>query len=293
MTKESLTVHREITPLNQGDCLMIFDRPKKKFDFPLHFHPEYELNLIKGAKGARRIVGDHVGVISDFELVLTGSNLFHTWEQGSCTSSAIHEVTIQFHHDLFEENLLNRNIMKPLRNLLNRASGGVLFSEETTQNLLVRILNLSKKNGVDSYIELLSLLYDLSNTRNQQTLSLSQQKEGDFYNSKKIKAVYEFIQTHYQRKIKLEEIAEAMNMTSISFSRLMKKRTGKTFVEFLNDYRIGCATRMLIESNENIAEIAYLCGFSNLANFNRIFKKQKNYTPSQFKANFAGIKKFY
>jgi AraC-like DNA-binding protein len=286
-------VNREITPLTQGDCLMVFDRTKHNFDFSVHFHPEYELNLIVNATGAKRIVGDHMGDITEYEMVLTGPNLSHGWEQGKCTSKSIHEITFQFHHDLFSIDLLDRNIMKPVKDLLKRSSSGILFSEEAIKTLLPRILNLSKKAGFDSYIELLSLLYDLSNTRNQRILSTTQAREDVFYNSDKIKKTYQYIQNNYRDKIKLEDLASYLNMTSISFGRLIKLHTGKTFIEFLNDYRIGCATRILIDSNDSIAEIAFKCGFNNLANFNRIFKKTKDCTPTQFKDNFSGIRRFY
>ncbi|WP_430812269.1 MULTISPECIES: AraC family transcriptional regulator [unclassified Carboxylicivirga] len=293
MKTDLSSVHREITPLTQGDCLMVFDRKKKDFDFPIHFHPEYELNLIINAGGAKRIVGDHIDYISNYELVLTGPNLFHCWEQGNCSSEEIHEVTIQFHSDLLNSKLLNRNIMKPIKDLLNHASNGILFPEELAKIMLPKLLKLSKNSGFDSFIDFLNILYDLSNARNQQILSSVQAKQNNFYNSEKIKKTYEYIQNNFRDKIKLDDIARELNMTSISFSRLIKQRTGKTFVEFLNDYRIGCASRMLLDTNENIAEVAYECGFNNLANFNRIFKKAKGCSPTQFKDNFSGVKRFY
>ncbi len=293
MKTNQVSAHREITPLTQGDCLMIFDRKKKDFDFPIHFHPEYELNLIINGSGAKRFVGDHVDYITKYELVLTGPNLFHCWEQGNCTSEEIHEITIQFHSDLLEANLLGRNIMKPIKDLLTQAYNGILFPEEVTESMIPKLLKLSKKSGFDSFIDFLNILYDLSNARNQQILSSLQAKHNCFYNSEKIKKTYEYIQNNFRDRIKLEDLANYLNMTTISFSRLIKQRTGKTFVEFLNDYRIGCASRMLLDSNENIAEIAYKCGFNNLANFNRVFKKNKGCSPTQFKDNFSGIKRFY
>ena len=79
-------------------------------------------------------------------------------------------------------------------------------------------------------------------------------------------------------------------MTPISFNRFIKKRTGKTFIEYVNDTRIGYASRWLIEKELSISEIAYLCGF-NIANFNRVFKKAKNCTPSEYRLEFRGIKR--
>src|ERR1041384_4144076 len=106
-------IYREITPLTQYDCFTVFDRRKTIFDFPLHSHEEFELNLILSGKGVKRVVGDHTEVIDDTELVLVGNNLPHgwlthsyKWEEGM---PEINEVTVQFHRDLFDDKFLKRN----------------------------------------------------------------------------------------------------------------------------------------------------------------------------------------
>src|SRR5258705_10489610 len=103
------TILREITPLTSADCFTIFTRVKSEFDFPLHSHEELELNFILNGKGAKRVVGGHIGEIDDAELVLVGSNLPYVSQIHKCTSIEIREVTIQFHKDLFDEKLLRRN----------------------------------------------------------------------------------------------------------------------------------------------------------------------------------------
>src|SRR5687767_11466401 len=77
-------IMREITPLTSSDCFTFFTRTKSEFDFPLHCHEELELNFIRNAKGARRIIGDHLAEIDEYELVLVGSNLPHVWETHKC-----------------------------------------------------------------------------------------------------------------------------------------------------------------------------------------------------------------
>lgn len=291
MVADPIQFHREITPLTPEDCLLVFDRWKDKFDFPAHFHPEFELNFVANAVGVRRVVGDNLATIGSLDLVLTGPNLAHVWEQGTCSSQNIREITIQFHRDLLHDSLLKRNVMQPIRELLERSYRGVAFSEETIRLLQPRFENLANLNGMDALMELISLLFDLATSRNQQMLSSTASKKDDFFNSEKIKVVYEFVQKNYMRKIKVEEVAGLLNMTEVSFSRFIRQRTGKTFVDYLNDSRIGFATRQLIENNHSISEIAYMCGFNNQANFNRIFKKMKGTTPTEFRENFAGIKR--
>ena len=99
---------KEITPLTISDCFTVFSRTKTEFDFPLHFHEEFELNFILNAKGAKRIVGDHMSEINELELVLVGPNLPHCWKTNNCKSKKIMEITIQFHKDLFDDKFLKR-----------------------------------------------------------------------------------------------------------------------------------------------------------------------------------------
>lgn len=284
-------IQREITPLSQGDCLLVFDRVKNQFDFPVHFHPEYELNFIFNATNAERIVGDHKSNIQKYELVLVGPNVFHGWNNGRCESDQIHEITIQFHRDLIHESLLRRNMMKPIKELLANASRGISFSENVIQKIAPRLLELSQKNGMEAFIELISILHILSVSENQQILCQAAINTADFANSDRIKKVCEYIAKNYQDKIKVKEAAEMMNMTETTLSRLMKQRTGRSFVDFVNDYRIGFATRWLTETNQTIAEIAFKCGFYNISNFNRIFRKIKGCTPGEYRVNFSGIKR--
>src|SRR5579871_1659006 len=164
-------IMREIIPLTPSDCYTLFSRTKKEFNFPLHYHDEFELNLILNASGAKRIVGDSIEVIDDMELVLVGPNLYHAWFTHQCKSAEIREVTIQWHKDLFEDNLLRRNQLCFIRNMIDRSQKGILFSRDATLALAPRILSLNQKQGFDSVLELMSILHDLSISKNMRTLS--------------------------------------------------------------------------------------------------------------------------
>ncbi|SDG99076.1 AraC family transcriptional regulator [Winogradskyella thalassocola] len=283
--------HREITPLSPEDSFLVFDRVKEDFDFPIHFHPEFELNFIHNGKGVKRIIGDSMEEIGDIELVLVGPNLHHGWVTHNCKSKSIHEITIQFDENLFTQDLLRRRIMKPIRDMFNRSIHGILFSRKTASELYSRIAQVSRLDGMDYFLELISILHDLANSRNQRLLSTYTVNRESFENSDKIKAVYEYVQENFSNKITLSEVSEIVNMSNVSFNRFMKKRTGKTFVDYVNDVRIGYAAMWLLEKDNSISEIAFNCGFNNIANFNRVFKKLKKCTPSQYKNEFSGIKR--
>ena len=284
---------REITPLTPGDCFTIFSRVKQKFDFPLHYHDEYELNLILNASGAKRVVGGHIEVIDDLELVLVGPNVYHAWFTHQCQSKSITEVTIQFHKDLFDDKFLRRNQLSFVKNMMERSQRGILFSQETVTAVKDRLHSLNKKNGFDSVLELLSILHDLSISRNMKTLSDSSFSNEQFhYNSRRIEKVFEYMNSHYNMQITLAEVAKIANMPEASFSRFIKKRTGKTFIDSLNEIRLGHASRMLIDTTNTVAEIAYKCGFNNISNFNRIFKRKKFCIPKDFRETYTGNRVF-
>ncbi|MDF7814191.1 AraC family transcriptional regulator [Hymenobacter sp. YC55] len=286
-------IMREITPLTQNDCFMLFTRVKQEFSFPLHYHEEFELNLIINAAGAKRIVGDHLGVIEDLELVLIGPNLNHAWFTHQCQSQEIREVTIQFHKDLLDERFLRRNQLNFIQKMFENAQRGILFSREAAERIKDRILSLERKTGFDSVLELLSILHDLSASRNMRTLSDSSfTNDRLHYNSRRIEKVFEYMNAHYSHAITLAEVAKVANMPEVSFSRFIKKRTGVTFIDSLNEIRLGHASRMLIDTTHSVAEVAYKCGFNNISNFNRIFKKRKNCTPKEFRQSFSGTRLF-
>lgn len=281
---------REITPLTQNDCYTLFSRVKDSFDFPLHYHEEFELNFIGNAKAAKRVIGDHLEEIDEVELVLVGSNLQHAWFTHKCDSKEIKEVTIQFHKDLFDEKFLRRNQLSFIRNMLEKSSRGILFSKETTQQLAPRIVELNQKQGFDSILELMSILHDLSISRNMRILSdasFSNTGEPFHYNSRRIEKIMEYINKNFDKPVTLKEVARLINMTEVSFSRFFRQRTGNTFIDSLTEIRLGNASRLLIDTTQSVAEVAYHCGFNNISNFNRIFRKKKNCTPKEFRESFT------
>ncbi|AWH83758.1 AraC family transcriptional regulator [Flavobacterium album] len=284
--------HREIPPLTKGDSFLVFDRTKDTFDFPIHYHEEFEINFILNGKGVKRIVGDHIEEIDDVELVLVGPNLYHGWELHKCKNKKIHEITIQFHNDLFSDSLLQRRIMMPIKDMFNRANHGILFSKKTGKELADRLIQISKLDGMDYFLEIISILHDMANSRNQRLLSTFTVDYDTFEDDDKMKLVYEYVQKNFSNKITLDDVSDTANMSAVSFNRFIKKRTGKTFVNYLNDIRVGYAARWLVEKDLSISEIAFKSGFNNIANFNRIFKSIKNTTPSQYREEFYGMKRF-
>ncbi|TAN01895.1 MAG: AraC family transcriptional regulator [Chitinophagaceae bacterium] len=285
----------EITPLKQSDCFWVAKRLKSCFDFPLHYHEEYELNFISNAKGAQRVIGDHIGEIDDLELVLVGSNLPHAWFTNNMNSKRVNEITIQFHKNLFSDKFLKRDQLSFIRIMLEKSNQGILFSTESTMHIMHRLRDLNQKLGFDSVLELISILNFLSRSVKMTLLSDSTfNNVNKFnYNSRRIEKALAFMDQNFDKTITLSDVAKLNNMTDSAFSRFFKTHTGKTFLDILIEKRLGHVSRLLIESPLSIADIAEQCGFNNISNFNRLFKKKKGFTPNEFREEYSNISRIF
>ncbi|MBU3814440.1 MAG: AraC family transcriptional regulator [Candidatus Bacteroides intestinipullorum] len=280
---------REIPPLSERDFFYIADRHKSEFTYPIHYHTEYELNFVENAAGVRRVVGDSAEVIGNFDLVLiTGKDLEHVWEQHECTSHDIREITIQFSPNIFSKNFEVKKQFASIWRMLERAQCGLCFPQQAIMkvyNLLDKLT--SEEQGFYAVLDFLSILYELSLYDDARVLASSSfAKIENFSDSRRIQKVQKYISEHYREDIRLNQLSDMVGMTPVSFSRFFRLRTGKTLSDYIIDIRLGFATRLLVDSSRTVAEICYDCGFNNLSNFNRMFKRKKNCSPKEFRDSY-------
>ncbi len=290
---ETRVLH-EITPLAESDFMYVADRHKTEFNYPIHNHDVCELNFVENAAGCRRVVGDSSEVIGDYDLVLiTGPELEHVWEQHECHSDDIHEITVQFNLDFNNESRpFGTNPMASIRKLCQRAQRGVAFPLKAIMNIYPRIERLSTiSDAFYASRELLTILYELSKSDGAYELASSAfAKVSVESDSRRVLKVKTFIESHYSDELRLQQIADLVNMTPSAFSRFFKLRTGKSLNEYIVDVRLGHAARRLIDTTDSVAEVCYTCGFNTLSNFNRLFKKRKGSNPTAFREKYRKTK---
>lgn len=275
--------------MSDRDCFYIADRRKTAFTYPIHCHAEYELNFTEHASGVRRVVGDSAEVVGDYDLVLiTGRELEHVWEQHACVSGEIREITIQFSSDLFFKDFINKNQFDSIRRMLDRAQCGLAFPMQAIMKVYTWLDRLaSEEQGFYAVINFLRILHELSLYDDSRVLSSSSfARIETFSDSRRVRWVQKYVTEHYQEDIRLGTLADMVGMTPVSFSRFFRLRTGKRLSDYIIDIRIGFATRLLVDSVKSVAEICYECGFNNLSNFNRLFKRKKGCSPKEFRENY-------
>lgn len=287
-------VLRELPPLMENDFMYVADRRKREFTYPIHKHEVFELNYVENAAGVVRIVGDSSETIGNSELVLiTSPDLEHVWTQGTCRSDDIREITVQFFLDFTSpDSIFNRTPLLSIKKLFEKARKGVAFTEEAIAKARPHLYKLSgMTDKFYAVVELLTALYELSLADGTRELATSSFAKVDVEsNSRRILKVKEYISKHFTEELRLADLADLVGMSPSSFSRFFKLRTSKTLSEYMVDIRLGVAARKLVDTTESVSEICYACGFNTLSNFNRLFRKNKGCSPTEFRDKYYKTK---
>lgn len=272
----------EKIPANDGISLLARHIKVPHFDAPLHFHPEYELTLIVGGNG-KRFVGDSVENFESGDLVLLGSNLPHFWRSDKPSETTSEAIVIQFSTD-FVENILGKlPECKSILSMLILAKCGIKFKASFAP-LLEDLIDKKDLKRLTLFIELLEIL---SQSTDYQTLASENFNiKPDDAENERMRKILEFTLDNFQNEVEINEVADLANLTVPSFCRYFKARTRKTYVDYLHEIRVGHARKLLIDNKLSISQIGLECGFQNLSNFHRIFKKQVGLTPLAYRKHF-------
>ncbi|GHU55680.1 AraC family transcriptional regulator [Bacteroidia bacterium] len=275
----------EELPLSPEDCFMVIQRIRNSFYIPLHTHSEFELNYLENARGAIRNVEESVEEIGDLDLVLIAGGCRHAYSNHKCQFQKTMEVTIQFSRSQFDS-LINKRHFKSIKSMFEYAAHGLVFSRQTVMEIQpkLKVISTEEIGSFQNFVLLLEILKTLSLDRGARRLNTSD-KIKDFSNndSDRLEKVMLFLHENYQRPINLTDVSNLINASESSLTRFLKKWTGKTFIDNLNDIRIAEAVCKLIDTSDSISEICYKSGFNNLSNFNRVFRKRKGLTPTEFR----------
>jgi len=251
----------------------------------LHQHPEIQLTCIKESNGTL-VAGDYVGPFHAGDVFVIGGNQPHVFrndEKFFKKRSKAVAITIFFDEKTFGENFWLLEEMKTLQQFLKNSSGGFRITGRKKKLLAEKLVSIVNAKGIDRLIIFLEILKELGSKKEMQPLSKPIiQRNIKTYDGSRLNKVIEFTFKEFQRTITLKEVSTLANLTPEAFCKYFKTRTRKTYVNFLNEIRINHACRLLTE-DRTISDICYESGFTNLSNFNRIFKKIKQASPNEWR----------
>lgn len=262
------------------------------FATPWHYHPEYEIVLVLESTG-KKFVGSNISHFKPGDLCMIGAYLPHYYrndEQFYAKDSTVRarSLVIHFLEDFMGGNFFDLPECQAIKNLLERSKLGLNFGPETVKKVASKIKELEHLTGIKRLLELIAVLGILSESEDIQELttnSMSLQNEVD---SARINGVLSYIVQNYQQEIQLSDVARLANMSESAFSRYFKKRTRRTFSQFITEIRIEHACKLLVQDKMSISAISLESGFNNLSNFNRQFKLLKKTTPLAYRSTFNG-----
>ena len=275
-------------PKDFDKSFIVFQEIGNFFPCPWHYHPEYELVLVKKSTG-RRMVGDHIGYFNEGDLVFMGPLLPHVWvndepflngEAGYMAEA----IVIQFVESFVGETFFQIPEMESFKNFLKLSNLGMVITGTAKKKIIKLMDKMVDMSGLQRLAALLKIFDILSHTSEYELLASPRFVENiQFKSSDQFRKINEYIMRNFQEEIKLPEIAGLANMALTTFCNFFKEHYRVTFIEYLNSVRIGHACKLLSEKEMNVVEVAFECGFNNLANFNKQFKKFKKMTPTEYR----------
>ncbi|MCR9062697.1 MAG: AraC family transcriptional regulator [Cytophagales bacterium] len=248
-----------------------------------HYHPEIEIIQIRKGTGTF-IIGDAVAKFEENDIFMLGSNLPHLFRYDITEDQNYSDAyVIHFLPEFFGANFLNYPEMKAVKEIMAKSARGIhIKTNEPLQNNF-HFETLHESKGFDRIIRLFNVMgFICKNTDNSLLSSLGFSQTYDSIDSERLDNIYQYVLSNFDREISLEEISGVANLSVHSFCRYFKTKTNKTFTNFLLEIRIGHACKLLLETDLNISQICFECGFNNLSNFNRYFKKFVQKTPTEY-----------
>jgi AraC-like DNA-binding protein len=255
--------------------------PKLNEVFYWHFHPEIELVYVEADKGIRHI-GEHISTYEGCDLALIGSYIPHlNFDYG--VKATVETVVIQFPETYFESGLIRIPELKKVVELMERAKTGLAFTGETKRIAGIRLKKLQHLDRFHQFMELMSIFQFLAESDEYVNLDVRPiSSQTILKQQERMHRIHQFVETNFQKSIDTQQIANEVNLSLPAFCRYMKKTTKLTYTDFVNQYRIQYAKKLLIQ-DKNVTEACFESGFESLSYFNRIFKKWTGETPSGFR----------
>lgn len=280
-------IQQEIVPITSDDLFIILNHPNADFDYPIHCHPEYEINVVMKTQGTR-VVGDSEEYFGDLDIVMTGPYVPHVWKSDLLTN---HVITIQFSKDLLNYQMISKRLFAPIKQMLMDSVQGLQFYGADAERIKDEIIELTRMQGFHTATKFLNILDSLAHASRRKLVSNMYESETLISHSKsrRISKVCKYIEDNLSQKITLADVALLVNMSESAFSHFFKKKTGISFITYLNNMRVAKACDLLASTSLSASEICYDCGFNNKSNFIRIFTKRKNMTPIEYRSYISQL----
>ncbi|OBX23070.1 MULTISPECIES: AraC family transcriptional regulator [Bizionia] len=271
-------------PKPEQDTLIYQEDFETSFYDKLHQHEEIQFSIILEGEGTL-IVGDTVNFYSKNDILILDSNMPHVFKSDVKASEHSRMLSLFFTKDSFGTDFFDLEELLELQKFFKRSKHG--FKVTSHKKILKELfLKLEASSKLERFMILLQLMKIASQANYESLSSFIYDKKYSDNEGKRMRDVLAFTMNQYTTDITLDAVAEVSNMTKNAFCKYFKKRTNKTYFQFLNELRIENACKLIqTQTDSSISEIAYQSGFNNISNFNRQFKIIKGKSPNNYRKN--------
>lgn len=252
----------------------------------LHFHPEYQISLILKGYGMVSI-GDNIEEFEPGNIYVIAPNVPHVFknkptyfEQPKAANT--HMVSLFFLPEALGTHFLQLPEMVKVNEFLKDAARGVRINPSLTKELKPLLFQLLRAKGAKKIICLLDFLNRMALSPEKVFLSSMPYTLQVADTDSTLNKIFNYISKNFDQQISLEEVSKVAHLNKYAFCRYFKKITHKSFVVYLNEFRISMACKFLIKETYSISQVGFLVGYNNISNFYRQFKKIMKMTPSKY-----------
>lgn len=265
---------------------LVFQVDRETFFYDLlHQHAEIQISYILEGSGTL-IVGDSINEYKEGDILVIGGFQPHVFKSDTKASEKSLMYTLFFSLDSFGKNFFSLPDLNPTKDFFDSAEYGMKVMPNNS-DITELFEALPKQNKVEQIASLLLLINLITLSKTEPLSSFIYKKSYSDDEGKRMGTVIKHVMDNYHQSISLEEISSLAHMTKNAFCRYFKKRTNKTFFQFLIEVRIENACKLLVNHQDfSVSQIAEECGFNNIANFNRKFKEIKGCSPTKYRARF-------
>lgn len=256
--------------------------------FQFHWHTEIEIHYIVKGNGSF-FIDDNEYNVSQGDIVYIGSKLIHSGKSVNNDLLAVcYIIDSSYLLSLNSDNLTDRFISELLNTKISKP---VIHTSDMGYNYIKQVLNnidyCAEQKSIIHQLEIKKYLYDFFIQLYKKNYFVLNSTTDSIRCTPIIKQSIRYIQNNMASKLSIDEIASHVGLSTSYFMKMFKQNTKMTCVEYIKSLRLDKATSLLLETSDNILEIAQNCGYSNLSLFNRDFKKAFEITPSQYRKKFS------
>ncbi len=259
--------------------------PEELYNVPMHWHSEFELNLIVRG-GGEFICGDHHFFAGEGDIILIPPNMLHAAHPAG--DKELHYQVFVFHSSMLGTASHDRCTIECIRPIINGTVQITTPIRPDTKNYaefksaadLIFSGNLIEQPAFDLLLksELLRFFWFLT-----QTASISDRNDSSISYSEIVRPALEYMMKNFHETITIDELADLVHLSKSYFMSCFRKAVGIGAIEHLTHLRINAACDALTDTDKIISEIAFTCGYSNLSNFNRQFKQIMGCSPKEYR----------